>query len=178
VSCGVDPGNGDERCPNVVFEDEFCDFDYCDGDFYCDANPPGGGRAICRTRVGENGACNNSSVCGADLVCMDNGRCLRGGQPVGAPCHAFTTTTCASGLFCDTETHTCALPRGEDERCNVNYRSSCEDGLYCACTPEVPCSDPSTGARCKPKLTQGSDCDTPFDCASGVCKGACQACLP
>lgn len=118
--------------------------------------------------------CQGTSVCaGADAAAKKPGACQRQGQ-LGDSC-AATGSVCQLTVYCDAQKKTC--------------QPAAVLGAACVRDPQAPgqaclsgqCVTDGGGAVCRDRQPDGSPCQSPGDCLSGVCStgGLCSSvCAP
>jgi hypothetical protein len=145
-------------------------------DFWCQVAET---MPTCAARGAQGATCDRAvwNSCQDDLQCVWSGTCEAFGRALGESCHPQRDGACASGLFCDRETHTCIANRGADGVCNGLTYSGCNEAHYCDCTSE-PCAwDPAVvdmNERCVAKLPDNAVCGDNRECASGRCGSVCE----
>jgi hypothetical protein len=121
------------------------------------------------------------STCGPGLVCNTSNTCARPGQ-ANAPC--ATSTQCAEGLACDSETGTCVAPKAAGEECTStldcgpnltchSYYGSCRPrtGLGDSCLRNEQCVEGTEcllESNCEPRAQLDEKCEADHPCAPGL----------
>jgi hypothetical protein len=170
--------DGMSSCLRYGIEGDRCESGrQCDYDaFWCQFNEA---MPTCTARGGQGAGCDPLvwNSCQDDLQCVWAGTCEAYGRALGESCHPEREGACASGAFCDRDTHTCVANRGADGVCNNITHEGCNEAHFCECTTN-PCgwdpavSDPN--ARCVAKLPDNAVCEDDRECASANCNGTCQ----
>ncbi len=158
-TCEELPGNcGDETCS----ADEFCDFEFVDGEF----------EDFCSPRATEGEACDYSEQCLHSLYCSPlSETCIPiEVKSAGEACHILNHF-CEPGYRCEIEEldplgdlEGECTPMGQaGETCHLDFE--CAAGLFCQ--QEVP-GDITEGGTCRAPLSAGEECEDDNQC-EGYC---------
>jgi hypothetical protein len=185
-------------CPNDdVCLSGWCNIDTCAALIAvgesCTASTKCAGHAVC-----IDNACSPRRAAGS--ACADDGECLAGNGCLDNLCVApaicgegaegdicINDESCASSLYCDRATYTCAPRSDIDGPCPGS--NECREGLFCwtddscqplvqlgdSCASDYVCAAPnscdSTSETCTAPLPNGAECSGWRQCASGFCDG-------
>jgi hypothetical protein len=152
-----------------------CGYGECVPSAYCTTEADGKCPGTCKDRVQAGGAATSQASCAVGLVLI-SGSCS---QPPGenSSCGTGTTSVCAAGLTCATDTKTCTRPRVQGDACSstmacdIFYR--CVNGT-CAAPADVggACGQSTGGLSCKLELfCNGTVCAERF-AEGATCTGS------